>query len=172
MTNICWDKHMFCLNKKLVAVPASDGTSGGVNVPCIYTHARWELTVGDSGLSCCTCVMYFRCYLTPLLVDSWFQRAWRARWFGWLEHPVELVKRWSIDWRLQDADLCFLLAGLRNLRESRSSVCVSVASGDSLVALTLSLRQCLCECGKWRQLTGFNPFTAAVFVWVWQVETA
>ena len=22
-------------------------------------------------------------------------------------------------------------------------------------------KQCLCECGKWRQLSGFNPFTAA-----------
>ena len=32
-------------------------TSGGVYVPCIYTHARW-VTVGDSGL-CCTCVTYF-----------------------------------------------------------------------------------------------------------------
>ena len=29
----------------------------GVYVPCIYTHAKW-VTVGNSGLCCCTCVMY------------------------------------------------------------------------------------------------------------------
>ena len=33
-------------------------TSGGVYVPCIYSHAWW-ITVGDSGLCCCTCVTYF-----------------------------------------------------------------------------------------------------------------
>ena len=27
-------------------------TCGGVYVPCIYSHARWEYTVGDSGLCC------------------------------------------------------------------------------------------------------------------------
>ena len=27
-------------------------TCGGVYVPCFYSHARWEYTVGDSGLCC------------------------------------------------------------------------------------------------------------------------
>ena len=30
-------------------------------------HARW-VTVGNSGLCCCTCVKYFECQLTPLCV--------------------------------------------------------------------------------------------------------
>ena len=30
-------------------------TSGGVYVPCIYTHVRW-VTAGDSGLCCCACM--------------------------------------------------------------------------------------------------------------------
>ena len=34
--------------------------SGGVYVPCTYTHARWELPYwGDSGLCCCVCVTSF-----------------------------------------------------------------------------------------------------------------
>ena len=33
-------------------------TSGWVCVPCIFTHARW-VTVGDSGLCCCTVITYF-----------------------------------------------------------------------------------------------------------------
>ena len=37
-------------------------TSGAVCVPCIYTHARWELPCSDdSGLRCCTRVTYFEC---------------------------------------------------------------------------------------------------------------
>ena len=58
--------------------PGGSSSSGGVDVPCIYTQARWELiiwwswctvylhtgqlgaTVGDSGL-CCTCVKSFEC---------------------------------------------------------------------------------------------------------------
>ena len=34
---------------------------------------RWtvhlDVTTGDSGLCCCTCVTYFKRYLTPLRVD-------------------------------------------------------------------------------------------------------
>ena len=36
-------------------------TSGGVNVPCIYTHAMWELPKATQGFVLC---------LTPLCVDS------------------------------------------------------------------------------------------------------
>ena len=39
-------------------------TSGGVYIPSTYTHARW-VTVGNSGLCCCTCVTYFERWLTP-----------------------------------------------------------------------------------------------------------
>ena len=42
----------------------------GVYVPCIDMHARWELTVGNSGPCCCTCDTYFECQLTPLCADS------------------------------------------------------------------------------------------------------
>ena len=34
-------------------------SSGGVNVPCIYSHAGW-VTVGDSGLCCCVCLTSFQ----------------------------------------------------------------------------------------------------------------
>ena len=46
-------------------------TSGGVYVPCIYMHARC-VTVVDSGLCCCTCVVYFERQLTPLCVEHHF----------------------------------------------------------------------------------------------------
>ena len=37
----------------------------------LYLPARQvRFTIGDSGLCCCTCVTYFECKLTPLLVDS------------------------------------------------------------------------------------------------------
>ena len=56
-------KKTFCSKKYVCPWGASffeDGTSGGVCVPCIYTHARSvRVTVGDSGLRCCTCVTYF-----------------------------------------------------------------------------------------------------------------
>ena len=34
-------------------------TSDGIYVPCIYTPHQVRVTVGDSGLCCCTCVTYF-----------------------------------------------------------------------------------------------------------------
>ena len=37
----------------------------------VYLHAcQVRVTVGNSGLCCCTCIMYFECQLTPLCVDS------------------------------------------------------------------------------------------------------
>ena len=37
----------------------------------LYLHARQvRVTAGDSRLCCCTCVAYFKCWLTPLWVDS------------------------------------------------------------------------------------------------------
>ena len=37
----------------------------------LYLHAcQVRVTVGYSGLCCCTCVMYFKCWLTPLFVDQ------------------------------------------------------------------------------------------------------
>ena len=36
----------------------------------LYLHAcQVRVTVGDLGLCCCTCVTYFKCYLTPRSVD-------------------------------------------------------------------------------------------------------
>ena len=47
--------------------------SGGVSVPCIYTHARRELaTLRDSGLSCC--------YVFRALINSLFLDSARALW--------------------------------------------------------------------------------------------
>ena len=44
----------------------------------LYLHAcQMRVTIGDSGLCCCTCIMYFECWLTPLCVDS----AWWASCF-------------------------------------------------------------------------------------------
>ena len=39
-------------------------------VELMYIFFYTRVTVGDSDLCCCTCVMYFECYLTPLFVDS------------------------------------------------------------------------------------------------------
>ena len=39
--------------------------SGGVYVPCIYTQCEVRVTVGDSGLCCCTSLCYvFRALIT------------------------------------------------------------------------------------------------------------
>ena len=40
------------------------------NLCSLYLHAcQVRVTVGDSCLCCCTCVMYFKCQLTPLCVN-------------------------------------------------------------------------------------------------------
>ena len=56
------------LSGELISARNRGCTSIGVYVPCIYTHARW-VTVGHSGLCCCTCLTYFKRLLTPLFVD-------------------------------------------------------------------------------------------------------
>ena len=39
----------------------------------VYLHTcQVRVTIGDSGLCCCTCAMDFECTLTPVCVDSFF----------------------------------------------------------------------------------------------------
>ena len=47
-----------------------------------------RVTVGDSGLCCCTCVAYFKLYLTPLCVDS----AW-ALWASFCFNFIFIFQR-------------------------------------------------------------------------------
>ena len=67
-------------------------TSGGVYVPCIYTHAK-RVTVSDSGLCCCTCVTY----LERLCVDSaralWDSICFRFKTLENLLYPLFMTAR-------------------------------------------------------------------------------
>ena len=68
--------------------------SSGVYVPCIYTHARW-VTVGNSGLCCCTCVTYFERLLTPLFVD--LNNNKKTAWILWqLPYVVNLGRKFTV----------------------------------------------------------------------------
>ena len=45
-------------------------TSESISLCTLYLHVcQVRVTVGDLGLCCCTCVMYFERWLTPLCVD-------------------------------------------------------------------------------------------------------
>ena len=64
----------------------------------LYLHAcRVRVPIGDSGLCCYACVMYFECKSTPLLVDSaWtlglvlFQICW---WWFWCKKKKKERKK-------------------------------------------------------------------------------
>ena len=65
-------------------------TSGGVYVPCIYMHARWELLLVTRVFVVCARVTSLERYLTPLCVDS--ARALQAPFcFRFLYCPVKLA---------------------------------------------------------------------------------
>ena len=59
----------------------------------LYLHAcQVRVTTGDSGLCCCTCVMYFECWLTPLWVDSAWA-LWASCFFRFVLIFFRLTKR-------------------------------------------------------------------------------
>ena len=74
----------------------------------LYLHAcQMRVTLGDSGLCCCTCVTYFKCQLTPLCVDSYprLVSLWNvllhalSPWYnchGWLGIKNSVIYIWCL----------------------------------------------------------------------------
>ena len=94
-----WKFDVACYNQHTRELISTQNMWHGylwLSLCALYLHAcQVRVTAGNSGLCCCTCVMYFECQLTPLCVDS----AW-ALWASFsfrfvVFHSVFLNTHWS-----------------------------------------------------------------------------
>ena len=149
-------------------------TSGGVYVPCIYMHARWELLLVTRVFVVCARVTSLERYLTPLCVDS--ARALQAPFcFRFLYCPVKLAfLNLSCVWILfynAGRFFCWFFVCLCTLMCVSALVCVCVCACacvyvilDSIATLTLYFLFCTVSVNytipEWRKLENWQLYSS------------